>query len=362
MVANLKKLISFKTIVGNHKENKRALGWVRDQLQGLPLYLEDHASAGFSSLTVTTQKTKKPALWLAGHMDVAKADSRMFNAVVKKNRLYGRGAFDMKFAIASYIKILKELKNNLSKMDFGLIITTDEEVGGTNGIKFLLDKGYGSQAVFLPDGGEDWKIEKASKGIWSFTVKSYGKSAHPSMPWLAINALEELMDFLQILRSRFQIRSGINSRRAYSTIDINELNTGKTGDILPDYAEAMVDVFLVSEKERERTEAYIKEASKKFKGIKIETNFSKPSLKINLKNQYVRLFSQIAFKKYGIKRETVFTHSSSDAVFFAQKGISVIETRPKGGGHHSENEWIDIADLEKFHLVLKDYVEAVSRD
>lgn len=361
MVENLKKLISFKTEAGNREENKNALKWVKNQLKELPLHFEEHNSNGFASLTVTTKKTKNPKIWLAGHMDVAKARDKMFKSAVKGNRLYGRGAFDMKFAIASYMKLLKELKNDFSKLNFGLMITTDEEVGGANGVEFLLNKGYTAKSVFLPDGGEDWKIEKASKGLWSFIAKSHGRSAHPSKPWLAINALEELMDFLQILRNKFQKRSGANSSRVHSTIDINELNTGKTGDVLPDYAEAMIDVFFISENERENMAAYIKETSGKFKGIKIETIFSKPSLKVDLNNQYAKLFSQIALKKYGIKKETVFNHSTSDAVFFAQKGIPVIETRPKGGNEHSEQEWIDIKDLEKFYLVLKDYTEKVSR-
>ncbi len=351
------KLISFKTIVENQKENKIALKWARNQLKNLPLYFEEFSSSGFSSLVITTQKTKNPKIWLASHIDVAKADDKMFIPIIKGNKLYGRGAFDMKFAIACYIKLLKELKADLSKLDFGLIITSDEEAGGENGIKFLLDKGYVSQAAFLPDGGDDWKIEDASKGVWCFVIKSYGNSCHPSTPWRAVNALEELLDFLQILRNKFKKEPCGDPSHMHSTIDINELNTGKTGDVLPGYAEGMVDIFFISEKERKMIEAYMKAEIKKFKGLKTEIIFLKPCFKVNTDNQFINLFSRIALEKYGIKKEAIFNHGTSDAVFFAKKNIPVIETRPKGGGHHSNNEWIDLKDLEKFYEVMKEFVQ-----
>jgi succinyl-diaminopimelate desuccinylase len=362
MISDLKKLVRFKTITGNNEENNKALEWIRSEIEKDGHYkIKEFKSKGYSSLIITTQKTIKPKIFLAAHLDVAKAGNKMFMPKIKNGRLYGRGAYDMKFAIACYLKLLKEFKNNASKYDFGVMITTDEEHGGENGVKYLLKKGYKCDVVILPDGGENWKIEKAAKGLWCFIARSHGKSAHPAMPWEGVNALEELIDFLCELRKKFKKEPCGDPLHIHSTIDINELNTGKTGDNLPDYAEAMADIFFISANERKEIEAHVKEINKKFKGIKIETTFSKPSFRINTESHYINLFSKIAFEKYKIKKETTLAHSSSDAPFFLNKGIAVIETRPKGAGFHSGNEWINLKDLEKFYEILREFIERTAR-
>jgi len=109
----------------------------------------------------------------------------------------------MKFAIACYLKLLQNLREDISKYNLGVMITSDEEIGGHNGVKALLDKGYRSKVCFLPDGGREWQFERGAKGAWHLLVESYGKSSHGSRPWQAKNALSQLIDFLNILKKEF---------------------------------------------------------------------------------------------------------------------------------------------------------------
>lgn len=361
MLSELEKLIRFRTVVGNHEENDQALNWVRSEIMGGYYHIKKFKSEEYPSLVITSQKTIKPRIFLAAHMDVAKAGKKLFIPRKDGNKLFGRGTYDMKFAIACYLRLLKELKKTASKYDFGIMITSDEECGGTNGVKYLLEKGYSSEAVILPDGSEDWKIEKASKGVWCFVVKSYGKSAHPSMPWKGVNALEELINYLCKLQRRFKKEPCGDPLHIHSTIDINELNTGRTGDNLPDYAEAMVDIFFTDEKEHEKIIDWERNIRNKYPGIKLTTTISNPSLKIKTKNAYADEFYRIARELYGIKKNTMFTHGTSDAHYFAESRIPIIETRPRGGDFHGDEEWIDLEDLERFYQVLKEFVVRTSR-
>jgi len=361
MLVQLEKLIRFKTVVGNHKENDKALKWIRAEIKGGNYQIRKFRSEEYPSLIITSQKTRKPRLFLAAHMDVAKAEKDLFIPRKEGNRLYGRGAFDMKFAVACYLRLLKELKKTSSKYDFGVMITSDEERGGENGVKYLLEKGYGCEAVILPDGSEDWKMEEASKGVWCFVVKSYGRSAHPSTPWKGVNALEELIDYLCKLQKRFRKEPCGDPLHVHSTIDINELNTGRTGDNLPDYAEAMVDIFFIDEREYEKITGWEKDIREKHPGLKLITTILNPSLKIKTKNGYADEFYRIAREMYGIKKETMFSHGTSDAHYFAERCITIIETRPKGGDFHGDGEWIDLEDLERFYQVLKEFVVRTSK-
>ncbi|MFA6096546.1 MAG: M20/M25/M40 family metallo-hydrolase [Candidatus Paceibacterota bacterium] len=360
MIGELQKLIRFKTVVGNHKENGKALKWVRSELAGLDVDVREFESDGYRSIVITTQKTMKPKVFLAAHMDVAKASNDLFIPRISGDKLFGRGAYDMKFAIACYLRLLKELKKDLLKYDLGIMITSDEECGGKNGAGYLLGKGYGCDAVVLPDGSENWKIEKASKGVWCFVVKSYGKSAHPSMPWKGINAIEALLDYFSELQKPFKTEPCGDPLHIHSTIDINEFNTGRTGDNLPDYAEAMADIFFISGKEYEKIVRMEKSIRKKYSGIKLMTTIYNPSVRINIKNRFADEFYRIARNLYGIRKEAMFTHGTSDAHYFVEKNISVIETRPKGGDFHGDGEWIDLVDLERFYQVLKEFTVRMS--
>jgi di/tripeptidase len=103
----------------------------------------------------------------------------------------------------------------------------------------------------------------------------------------------------------------------------------------------------------------LRELKKRF-NLKIEEIASAKPYQVDLKNKYIKIFLEILKKEF--KKEPVFisSHGSSDARFFLEKKIPVILTRPKGGNPHSENEWIDLKDFEKFYEILKKFVEKVA--
>lgn len=100
---------------------------------------------------------------------------------------------------------------------------------------------------------------------------------------------------------------------------------------------------------------------KDFKNIRIKEIVFNNSYEIDLNNPYLKLFSQITKEKFGIKTSFTASHGSSDACFFVEKKIPVVLIRPRGNGSHSEKEWIDLKDLEKFYLVLKEFVKTIAK-
>ncbi|MBD3207954.1 MAG: M20/M25/M40 family metallo-hydrolase [Candidatus Nealsonbacteria bacterium] len=357
----LKKLISFKTETKNPQESRKALNWIKKQVKGLPLIIKEFDSGGFPSLIITTRKTKKPRLWLQSHIDVVEGSKGMFRPKLKGRRIYGRGAFDMKFAIACYIRLLKELGAVLSDYDFGVMITSDEEIGGFNGVKFLLDKGYRSDLCFMPDGGEDWKIEEAAKGVWHLKIESKGVSAHGAYPWRGENALEKLFKFLLKLKGRFLQEPCEKKDHFHNTLNIGKVEGGKAANTVPGSALALIDIRFTPQTSKKDLEKIIRSVQKEFKGVRVEEVIFGESYSIERNNKYLKIFSKIAKEKFNKEIGFSVSHGSSDARFFAEKKIPTILTRPKGGGHHSEEEWIDLDDLEKYYEVLKLFVEKITK-
>ncbi len=359
----LNKLIKFKTITKDLQKTEEALQWIKDKVSGLPVYTKSYEKNGFQSLIITTQKTKTPEILLAAHLDVVKGSDNVFRPIINDGKLYGRGVFDMKYAIACYLKLLHELKSELPKLDLGIMITTDEEIGGANGANYLLNQeSYSAKVCVLPDGGKNWELITESKGILQIKVKSVGKSAHGSKPWLGESAIDNLLDFMQKLKAEKLFDESYYSRALehyYNTVNIGKISGGEVVNQVSDYAEAVLDVRFVSkENEVDIINLFKKNANKAGK-IEIEKIISGYPLKTDENNIYVNQFIKIAAQN-GIDIKSTFTHGSSDARYFSENNIPVIVIRPDGGGHHSEKEWIDLASLDKFYQVLKTFVLNIS--
>ncbi len=359
----LTKLVSFQTVSDNKKANQEALEWVRSELQGLPLRFKNFNSNGFPSMVITTQNTKSPKLWLVGHMDVVPADPSMFTMTTIGNKLHGRGVLDMKLGAACYIEFLKELGPNLKDYDIGVMLTSDEEVGGMNGVRYLLDnEGYRGKFGFLPDGGFDWKIEEDAKGLFWVKFKVQGVASHGSRPWLGVNAINNLMSILHEVNAYFdKLKSTTSNKDYYTTVNVGLINGGKAVNQVPDYAEATVDIRYTHDFDINQFKKTLDEFVKKVPHASYEILVTGNPNHLNLDQAEVKQFQEIAKKMYGIEVGSTKSHGATDARFFSEKGISVMIVTPNGGDIHSKDEWMSKDDFHRFYNVFKAWASSVGR-
>lgn len=145
---------------------------------------------------------KKKALWVMAHMDVVppgdlalwKTDP--YKAVVKGDKIYGRGSEDNHQGVVSGLLAVKAMMDCGVRppCTYALLLNADEEIGSAFGISAILKKHpktFGKDDVFLvPDGGnaDGTMVEIAEKNmLWlKFTVS--GKQTHASLPHLGNNA------------------------------------------------------------------------------------------------------------------------------------------------------------------------------
>jgi succinyl-diaminopimelate desuccinylase len=243
-------------------------------------------------------------------------------------------------------------------MNLGLMITSDEETGGFFGTKKLIESGFKSEIVFLPDGGYDWKMERKAKGAWILNIKCYAKSAHGSRPWQSWGANERLIEFLYEFKKIFTSERCEIENHWHSTLNIGQMNGGETTNQVSNFSQAFLDIRFLDEKEKVEIEKYLNLLKKRFNLSVQELILANP-YQVDIKNRYVKIFLKILEQELGKKPEFSFSHGSSDARFFFDKKIPVISITPRGGGHHSEKEWIDIEDLERYYSVLKRFIVKV---
>ena len=150
-VVNLiKDLISFRSTADRVVELNKCATFTEHFFAGTNLEINRYEHNNVPSVVIT-KNSRTPKIFLAGHFDVVEGNDNQFKPFVDEARLYGRGSLDMKSGLGVLMFIMKELAE--TNDDVGLMITGDEEIGGMNGTKFLLEQGYRSQVVVLPDGG-----------------------------------------------------------------------------------------------------------------------------------------------------------------------------------------------------------------
>jgi succinyl-diaminopimelate desuccinylase len=363
LLHTLKTLIAFETVTGNKKETEKALNWVRERALHIHegLHIQEYCFDEYPALTIATQHTETPTVWLAAHIDVVPGPKDIFRPKEKDGRLFGRGAYDMKFAIACYLEVLETLGEKLPEYNFGIMITGDEEIGGWNGTQKLIEKGCGGDVCFLPDGGENWVLEEEVKGVWQVVFKSEGVSSHASRPWEGRNAIQELQGVLVEFLKEFEDNSD-EQLHFHRTATLSNI-VGGNGAInkVPDHATATLDIRFISNEEQRWLEKRLQETEVLHEGVTHQTRILVDGFSVDSNNAFIDAFKTCIPSGKGEGEIGKISHGSSDARFFANANIPTIVTRPLGGGAHSNKEWIDIADMEHFCIAIRKYIEKVAK-
>lgn len=157
--------------------------------------------------------SKGETLLLSGHMDVVESGDPKewlyppYAGEVKEDHLWGRGAADMKGAIACMICAVKLLRDRGWKPKFNLMIATtvDDEIAGKMGMKFLIEEGFSRAGLPRPSFhilGEatNLNLMVSFKGRTWIRIEVAGKSAHGGAPKEGINAIEKAIDIAISMR------------------------------------------------------------------------------------------------------------------------------------------------------------------
>lgn len=352
----LRQLIEFRTVSGKKEEMRRLYEWVLKRVEGYGLKVERVEKEGVESLILATKSLKRPKVLLQAHVDVVPAGEVMFHPRVEEGRLYGRGANDMKHAVAVYLSLLEKWhrKGVLGGMNVGVMLTSDEEVGGFKGVGYLVERGYGGEVVFLPDGGDNWGVVLEEKGVYHFKLKAKGKAAHGSRVWQGENAGDKLIRVYERLRRNFECSDPEN--HWHHTLNLGKMEGGDATNKVMEEAVFYLDLRHTAAVRKEEIEKMIREAIGDEGGVEVEESVYGSPLFVDKENKYVRLWTQV-LEQRGIKWHYHRGHGASDGRFFSAKGMPVVMSKMACGGLHTEEEWVDLESLREFEECLDRWVK-----
>lgn len=193
-------------------------------------------------------------LCFAGHTDVVPPGPGWsidpFAGIIKDNMLFGRGACDMKSAIAAFISAaINFTKRHKFEGSISLLITGDEEgpaINGTNKmLQYLATKQEKLSACIVGEPTCDNQlgdvVKYGRRGSINFNLTVKGRQGHVAYPHLAENAIDKLILILSKLKE-IKLDDG-NEDFIASHLEITNITTNNpTRNIIPGNAEALFNI------------------------------------------------------------------------------------------------------------------------
>jgi acetylornithine deacetylase len=231
-----RQLIDIPSVTGEEFQIGTSLAELLNRL-GYHVDLQD-ISPERSNIIARTEA--KPRIALSTHMDtvpplIASSEDDEF--------IYGRGACDAKGIIAAQIAAAEKLRADGFK-EIGLLFTVDEEVTSA-GAKVANNHPFALSCEYLINGEPtDNRIAIGTKGSLQAIIRTEGRAAHSAYPEQGESAIEKLLDVLDDVRAIDWPRDDTFSD---TTCNIGVISGGTRANVIPDQAEATIQIRLAVE-------------------------------------------------------------------------------------------------------------------
>ena len=348
------------------------------KLEKLGFFCEKYTINGVSNLIARWgQGTNHFAF--SGHTDVVppgpldKWKSPPFSPVISKNKLYGRGAADMKTGIAAMLAATERTIASLDKekVSFWWLITSDEEGEAEWGSKWIaeylasknvqLDMCLVGEPSASASTGDTIKIGR--RGSLSGTIHIAGKQGHVAYPKTAVNAIHKASNVINAL-TQHPFDEGSDDFPGTS-LQITHMDTGSfTDNIVPSAVRIEFNVRYSWQFNQNSLSVLLRSIINSI-DTEAEVSFSRPCEAYLSKPKSNAEHCLIACVEKAIKGATgrypVISTSggTSDGRFFASEHTQVVEVGVPNTTIHQINEHIHVSDLLTLEDIYTDILKYV---
>ena len=354
------RLITYET--STHEGIQSAAGFVKGWLEARDVEVGGGTHNGRPYLTAAVGARTGPTVVFHGHLDVVPAPPEQFSPRYEDDRLYGRGAYDMKGGLAGMMCAVRDLAGQGAVRVLFLCVSDEElETDETRASDRLIEDGLTADFAITGE-PTDLRIGVQAKGVLAMRLAIRGKAAHGSTPWLGDNAVLKAFDAFR------RIESLPFARESSELFDRPSINLGRIhgGDALnkvPDLCLVDVDVRYLPGQDPDAILAAVRELP----DSEVSVLFQRVPAMVDRADPYVRTLAEVVADRAsgpgGPPAESISVgrDGASDAVSFLAAGVPAVEFGPSGGGHHGPDEWVSISSLERYKSALVEFVRRVPR-
>jgi succinyl-diaminopimelate desuccinylase len=316
----------------------------------------DHVETGGRRCLVARVGEGPTRLVLNGHLDVVPGHPEQFEPRVEGGRLIGRGAYDMKAALAAMMLAVADLSAGLRGVEVELMVVPDEERSdpGENCTEMLVRDGLRADFVVCGE-PTDMHVGVQAKGVLMVRVEVAGTAAHGATPWLGENAVLRAVDlFRRIQTLPFAAESAPLFERP--SINLGRIQGGDAVNKVPDACRMDVDLRYLPGQEPEEVLRQVRSLDPH---AHVEVLIERPPADVSPDHPLVQALLRAA-SRYEPSTASVGRDGASDAVAFIGVGVPAVEFGPRGAGHHGPEEYVEIESLPRYRAALVDFAREVA--
>lgn len=334
---------------------RSAAGFVKGWLEARDVEVSDATHNDRPYLVASVGADQGPTVAFHGHLDVVPAPAEQFSPRLEGDRLFGRGAYDMKGGLAAMMCAIRDLADQGQVRAHFLCVADEETEHERKATDLLVEQGYGGDFAITGE-PTDLRVGVQAKGVLAMRVEVSGKAAHGSTPWLGDNAVLKAIDIYR------RIEALPFARESSELFDRPSINLGRVlgGDALnkvPDLCVIDVDVrYLPGQDAGE-----ILAAVEQLPDVRVSVIFHRVPATVEPSNPFVQTLSEVVREHAPGERISVGRHGASDAISFLEAGVPAVEFGPSGAGHHGPEEWVSVSSLERYKSALVEFVNLLPK-
>jgi succinyl-diaminopimelate desuccinylase len=293
---------------------------------------------------------------LNGHLDVVPAPPDQFRVRRDGDRLYARGAQDMKVSALALALAFRECVGRVPYR-LALQLVTDEEVGGRDGTRHQIEAG-GVRADFVVIGEHSGlDVVTDSKGLFHVALRAGGVGAHSAYPWLGDNALVRLIGAVDAVLARYPVPA-VEAWR--TTVNVARIETSNAAyNQIPAEAVAYLDVRYPAEDtdlnghDEKEIEAHF--AALCGPGVTVTVDHLDPPHHADPDRPEVNALRAQA-RRQGYGGALLRKHGAGDGRYYYQRGIDAVAFGVGGAGQHGAGEHADVTTFVPYHRAVTDFL------
>lgn len=306
----------------------------------------------------------------AGHTDVVppgNLDSWThppFLPTILDGKLYGRGACDMKAALAAMcVATYKFVHNKDTKNlpNIGFLITSSEEGDSSIGTEYALEKLKELKSTYCIVGeptsksklGDITKIGR--RGSITFNIRFVGKQGHVAYPENAYNPNVDMMSFLNEINEIVWDHG--NESFPASNLEITLVESGVEVNVIPGESKCRFNIRFNTEQDREKIENKINSILLKSKcEYEVDVKLSATPF-LNKEGSLFQAVSDSIFEHCNIRTRSSTCGGTSDARFLTHHCEQLVELGLINESAHQIDEHCIIKDIETLENIYLSVLE-----
>jgi succinyl-diaminopimelate desuccinylase len=312
--------------------------------------------------------TRGKNLCFAGHTDVVPVGDRAawlcnpFEARVTKGILIGRGASDMKTAIAAWAAACSRYlkKHPRPKGSLSFLITGDEEGLAVNGtvkvLKWLKDKKETLDACIVGEPTSQKRVGDTVKigrrGSMTFFLTLHGQQGHVAYPHLSKNPVTDMVNILGALKSK-PLDKGTEHFQP-SNLEVVTVDVGNPSwNVIPATAKATMNIRYNDHRSWKELKALVEKTIKAHTKLKFDLELKVSSEPFLSKPGPLSALVVKSVKSVTKKTPELSTSGGSSDARFIKHYCPVVEVGLSNQTAHKVNEQVAVKDIETLSLIYE---------